>query len=171
MVEQPPKQEPKTKWEKFAAEKGIEKKRKRDRLEYDDNGVLRPRYGYGSEKNDEPWLIEEKTVPKINGSNPAAIRKGRKGLKGLGGNEMSATESQSQDPKAPYVDPYTKLRNEKKERVDKQKKQEKRNKYNATKTNEKSLPSMCFLKNDKKKTRQILTFFIFLQFIIQQPLN
>jgi len=49
-----------TRWEKFAASKGI-MKRKRSRMEFDeDTKEYRPRYGYGSANNDEPWVLEYK---------------------------------------------------------------------------------------------------------------
>ena len=49
-----------TRWEKFAASKGITK-RKRSRMEFDESTKeYRPRYGYGSANNDEPWMIEYK---------------------------------------------------------------------------------------------------------------
>ncbi|KAI9189323.1 Rhodanese- sulfurtransferase [Blastocladiella emersonii ATCC 22665] len=58
-----PKDQPQTRWEKFAKEKGIQN-RKKSRMEYDEaTGEYRPRWGYGSAKNDaaNDWLIP---VPK-----------------------------------------------------------------------------------------------------------
>ncbi|ORZ36990.1 ribosome biogenesis regulatory protein-domain-containing protein [Catenaria anguillulae PL171] len=58
-----PKEKAQTRWEKFAKEKGIQK-RKKSRMEYDEaTGEYRPRWGYGSAKNDaaNDWLIP---VPK-----------------------------------------------------------------------------------------------------------
>lgn len=56
-----PKARPPTKWEVFAKEKGITK-RKKEKLVYDDiTDTWKPRYGYnriGAEKDD--WLIEMK---------------------------------------------------------------------------------------------------------------
>ncbi|KAL7749191.1 Rhodanese- sulfurtransferase [Sorochytrium milnesiophthora] len=55
-----PKDRPMTKWERFAKEKGIQN-RKRGRMVYDEaTGEYRPRWGYGSAKNDalNDWLIE-----------------------------------------------------------------------------------------------------------------
>ncbi|KAI9136980.1 ribosome biogenesis regulatory protein-domain-containing protein [Paraphysoderma sedebokerense] len=58
-----PKPKPPTKWERFAKEKGIQK-RKKTRMVFDDAaGEYRPRWGYGSAQNDsmKNWVIE---VPK-----------------------------------------------------------------------------------------------------------
>lgn len=55
-----PKMKATTKWEKFAAEKGITKKKKTN-LTYDANAdEYRPTWGYGSKKNDpmQDWLVE-----------------------------------------------------------------------------------------------------------------
>ena len=59
-----PEEKPKTKWEKFAEEKGIlSKKRKRDRMIWDElHQEWRPRYGYGraNDEEDLPPVIELK---------------------------------------------------------------------------------------------------------------
>ena len=53
-----PKPKPPTKWEVFAKEKGIVK-RKRERMIYDESSQeYKPRYGYkGINQNDKPWVI------------------------------------------------------------------------------------------------------------------
>jgi len=55
-----PKPKPETKWEKFAKLKGITKKKK-ERMVYDSNGELKPRWGY-KRKDDlaDEWVIESK---------------------------------------------------------------------------------------------------------------
>jgi len=55
-----PKPKPLTKWEKFAQEKGI-KKRKKSRMSFDDQGSMKPSWGYkrANDDNDE-WIIEAK---------------------------------------------------------------------------------------------------------------
>jgi len=55
-----PKPKPETKWEKYAKLKGIQKKKK-DRMIYDENGELRPRWGYNrvNDPKDE-WVVEAK---------------------------------------------------------------------------------------------------------------
>jgi len=51
---------PLTKWQQFALEKGINKKKK-DRLVYDDNtGEIRPRFGFRRANNDDEWVVEAK---------------------------------------------------------------------------------------------------------------
>lgn len=64
-----PEPKPETKWEKFAKEKGITKKKK-DRMVYDeDNEEYRPRFGYKRVKNG----IEENPVIEIKpGQDPYA---------------------------------------------------------------------------------------------------
>ena len=62
-----PKPKAETRWEKFAKEKGIQK-RKRDRMVYDEaTGEYKPRWGYKSVANDrlKDWAIEvgSKTIP------------------------------------------------------------------------------------------------------------
>ncbi|KAJ1340666.1 hypothetical protein BSLG_004760 [Batrachochytrium salamandrivorans] len=55
-----PKQEGKTRWEKFAAAKGIQKKKK-GRMEYDEaTQTYNPRYGYkgGEKDNLKDWIME-----------------------------------------------------------------------------------------------------------------
>ncbi|KAJ1552376.1 Rhodanese- sulfurtransferase, partial [Nowakowskiella sp. JEL0078] len=58
-----PKEKLQTRWEKFAAAKGIQKKRKTKAKYDEDSGEWRSAYGYGSKKNDDlnDWIIE---VPK-----------------------------------------------------------------------------------------------------------
>lgn len=56
-----PKEKPKTKWEKFAAEKGIKKKAKDGKLVYDEEtGQWIPKWGYNgaNKKLDNQWLVE-----------------------------------------------------------------------------------------------------------------
>lgn len=56
-----PKDKPKTKWERFAAEKGIQKKAKDGKLVYDEeSGKWVPKWGYGglNKKLDNQWLVE-----------------------------------------------------------------------------------------------------------------
>jgi len=96
-----PKPKPPTRWEKFAAEKGI-KKHKKQRMEFDDqkDGELRPRWGYKRANNiSDEWVVEH---------NP--------------GEEMA-------DPS--WVDPFTKKTQEKKERVTKQTMRTARNREEA----------------------------------------
>jgi len=62
---------PPTKWEIFAKEKGIKKKRKRDRLVHDRHGELRPRWGrQGIHRAaaEEDWVIEDDKIS--NGKKP-----------------------------------------------------------------------------------------------------
>jgi regulator of ribosome biosynthesis len=64
-----PEPKPETKWEKFAREKGI-KKRKRERMLYDEEeGEFKPRYGYKRIKNglEDVAIVEVKE-----GSDPYA---------------------------------------------------------------------------------------------------
>lgn len=56
-----PKEKAKTKWERFALEKGIQKKAKDGKLVYDeDSGKWVPKWGYGgaNKKLDKQWLVE-----------------------------------------------------------------------------------------------------------------
>lgn len=62
-----PKEKPKTKWEKFAEEKGIKKKAKDGKLVYDEEtGKWVPKWGYGgiNKKLDNQWLVELPENPK-----------------------------------------------------------------------------------------------------------
>lgn len=54
-----PEMKRKTKWERFAEEKGIKAKAKRGRMVFDDaSQEYKPRFGYKSKQSEEPWLIE-----------------------------------------------------------------------------------------------------------------
>lgn len=54
-----PENKPKSKWERFADEKGIKAKGKRGRMIFDEaSQAYLPRYGYKSKNNDDPWCIE-----------------------------------------------------------------------------------------------------------------
>ena len=56
-----PKEKEKSKWEKFAAKKGIQKKRKDGKLEFDEaKGDWKPKYGYKGKNTDAggDWLVE-----------------------------------------------------------------------------------------------------------------
>lgn len=54
-----PEMKPKTKWERFADEKGIKAKAKRGRMVFDEaSQEYKPRFGYKSKQSEEPWLIE-----------------------------------------------------------------------------------------------------------------
>lgn len=56
-----PKAKPPTKWEQFAAKKGIKKKAKDGKLVYDEEaGKWVPKWGYGgiNKKLDDQWLVE-----------------------------------------------------------------------------------------------------------------
>lgn len=65
-----PEEQPETKWEKFAKEKGI-KNKKRERMVYDElTDSFRPRYGYQSKKN---ALLAETPVMEVKtGADPFA---------------------------------------------------------------------------------------------------
>lgn len=77
-----PKQKPKTKWEKFAQERGIQKVKKTKEVYDENSGTYLPRHGYKSAKNDpmNDWIKE---VP-LNGdpfdpeSQPKKEGKGKK---------------------------------------------------------------------------------------------
>lgn len=68
-----PKPKPPTKWELFAAKKGIQKKAKDGKLVYDEEtGKWIPKWGYGgaNKKLDDQWLVEvdeEKEKPDSKG--------------------------------------------------------------------------------------------------------
>lgn len=69
-----------TKWELFAKEMGI-KKRKRDRMAFDETAdEFKPRFGYGSKRNSEAnsqWVVEDK--PGVERSDPFnALKKVKK---------------------------------------------------------------------------------------------
>jgi regulator of ribosome biosynthesis len=74
---------PETRWEKFAREKGIVK-RKRGKMAYDEgDDKWKPRFGYGSAKNEQEklqWAVEQKSNapwPK-EGEDPFAVEKNKK---------------------------------------------------------------------------------------------
>ncbi|BBM97726.1 regulator of ribosome biosynthesis [Marchantia polymorpha subsp. ruderalis] len=102
-----PKPRPPTKWEQFAQKKGI-KKRKRSKLEYDDQtDEWRRRHGYKrvNDENQIPWI-------------------------------------EARDTDEPGVDPFEKLKSDKKERVAKQEKNQLSNlKAAAKKGGKGALPS------------------------------
>ena len=61
-----PKPREPTKWEKFAAQKGINQKRKRSREVWDeDTKEYKRRHGYGSIKDDAPAVIEARASDKV----------------------------------------------------------------------------------------------------------
>lgn len=61
-----PKPREPTKWEKFAAQKGINQKRKRSREVFDeDTKEYKRRHGYGSVKDDAPAVIEARASDKV----------------------------------------------------------------------------------------------------------
>ncbi|KAA8911581.1 hypothetical protein TRICI_003739 [Trichomonascus ciferrii] len=65
-----PKPKAPTKWERFAAEKGIQKKAKDGKLVYDeDTGSWVPKWGYGGKNKqlDDQWLVEVDDKPKKQG--------------------------------------------------------------------------------------------------------
>eukprot|EP00698_Gefionella_okellyi_P005754 TRINITY_DN15212_c0_g1_i1.p1 TRINITY_DN15212_c0_g1~~TRINITY_DN15212_c0_g1_i1.p1 ORF type:complete len:359 (+),score=65.37 TRINITY_DN15212_c0_g1_i1:49-1077(+) len=66
-----PKPKPETKWQKFAKEKGIKKKRK-DKMVYDaESGEWKRRYGYGGMNDDsQEWAIEAKATDVADGTDP-----------------------------------------------------------------------------------------------------
>ena len=65
-----PKPREPTKWEKFAAQKGINQKRKRSREVWDaDTKEYKRRHGYGSIKDDAPAVIEARASDKVISSN------------------------------------------------------------------------------------------------------
>eukprot|EP00475_Leptophrys_vorax_P011444 TRINITY_DN17989_c0_g1_i1.p1 TRINITY_DN17989_c0_g1~~TRINITY_DN17989_c0_g1_i1.p1 ORF type:complete len:396 (-),score=146.29 TRINITY_DN17989_c0_g1_i1:89-1276(-) len=93
-----PQPKPPTRWELFAARKGIKKKSKRSRLVFEEStGEWKPRFGANrANKNDDSWIMEHRA-----------------------GEDAS-------------VDPWTKLKQEKKERVSKNKQQQVKNLIAAT---------------------------------------
>lgn len=61
-----PKPREPTKWEKFAAQKGINQKRKRSREVWDEESKeYKRRHGYGSVKDDAPAVIEARASDKV----------------------------------------------------------------------------------------------------------
>ena len=48
-----------SKWERFAAAKGIQKKAREGKLQYnEETGEWVPRYGFGRKKDEDDWLVE-----------------------------------------------------------------------------------------------------------------
>lgn len=73
-----PKENPETRWEKFAKMAGIRKKKK-DKIVFDEaTGEWKRRYGYGSIKDDrDQWLFEAK-----DGESTCASGEPQRGLSG-----------------------------------------------------------------------------------------
>ena len=98
----PPEPKPMTRWEKFAAEKGIKKKQKREKLVWDETTQSwRPRYGYQRVGEND----------------------------GDGGRDDAIVELKKGDDI--YADPWATRRKERKERVDKNSRQQMRNRDEA----------------------------------------
>lgn len=78
-----PQEKEKTKWEKFAAKKGIQKKKRDGKLEFDEaKGDWVPKYGYkGKNTDDGDWLVE------VDEKAERAKANGEDGMKG--GNKRS----------------------------------------------------------------------------------
>ena len=77
-----PKEKEKTKWEKFAEKKGIQKKRKNGKLVFNEaKGDWEPKYGYKGKKTDGDgdWLVEVDEKAEAAGEN--AKQGGRKKAK------------------------------------------------------------------------------------------
>lgn len=97
-----PKEKAKTKWERFAAEKGIKKKAKDGKLVYDEeSGEWVPKWGYGgiNKKLDNQWLVEIPDKP--------------------------------EDPESEFADPRALNRQERKKLVKKNQKQQEKNSKRA----------------------------------------
>ncbi|KAK3048347.1 hypothetical protein LTR09_010340 [Extremus antarcticus] len=73
-----PKEKEKTKWEKFAAKKGIQKKKREGKLQYDEaKSDWVPKYGYkGKNSESADWLVE------VDEKAEKAAEKGGKGGRG-----------------------------------------------------------------------------------------
>ena len=98
----PPEPKPMTRWEKFAAEKGIKKKQKREKLVWDETTQSwRPRYGYQRVGEND----------------------------GDGGRDDAIVELKKGDDI--HADPWATRRKERKERVDKNSRQQMRNRDEA----------------------------------------
>ncbi|KAI5961180.1 RRS1 [Candida pseudojiufengensis] len=105
-----PKDKPKTKWEEFAARKGIKAKTKNEKLEYDEEkGEWVNKWGYkgNNKKLDDQWLVE------VNDEDNSKKRKRNEG------DEL--------------IDPRTLARSERKKLIKKNELQHKRNLKNGSK--------------------------------------
>jgi regulator of ribosome biosynthesis len=67
-----PKEKQPTRWERFAKEKGIQNRKKSRKVFDEASGEYRPRWGYGSAKNDpmNDWVIP---VPENSGKFPILV--------------------------------------------------------------------------------------------------
>ncbi|KAK5124038.1 hypothetical protein LTR85_002235 [Meristemomyces frigidus] len=100
-----PKEKEKSKWEKFAAKKGIKAKKSEGKLVFDEaKGEWVPRYGYKGKKDDGDWLVEvedekpEKVERSVKGERggkgaPESVR-GRSGSRSGKGNVMKRKKNQ-----------------------------------------------------------------------------
>ncbi|KAI5955685.1 RRS1 [Candida jiufengensis] len=104
-----PKDKPKTKWEEFAARKGIKAKTKNGKMEYDeDKGEWVNKWGYkgNNKKLDDQWLVEV--------------------------NDEPTKKRRRDDQDTELIDPRTLARSERKKLIKKNELQHKRNLKNAS---------------------------------------